>query len=133
MRILTLEQFCQEPANTLFSLFQSGGEILGKAELSIKADRYKNEDGEFTFSSEKIIAPNFIDWRAKISTGVEYDTHTFCPNTSECDFEAEDLFLVYNKDEIIDMMRLLEDCLTVDRGGLPWEASFHPSLLYGNY
>ena len=117
MRILTLEQFCQEPANTLFSLFQSGGEILGKAELNIKADRYKNEDGEFTFSSEKIIAPNFIDWRNKMSIRVEYDTHTFCPDTSEYDFEAEDLFLVYNQYETLGIMRLLESCLNLDKIG----------------
>ena len=117
MRILTLEQFCQEPANTLFSLFRSDGKILEEAELSIKADRYKNEDGDFSFSSEKIIAPDFVDWRAKMSTGVEYDTHTFCPDTSEYSFEAEDLFLVYNQYEILGMMRLLESCLKLDKLG----------------
>jgi len=111
MRILTLEQFCQEPANTLFKLYQRNGEILSESALTIKADRLLTQDGDFTFSREKTFDPKFPDWRAKMSNGVEYESLTVCSDSDESDFEPSDLFLVYSQYEIIDMMRLLESCL----------------------
>lgn len=109
MRVLTLEEFCKEPNGTVFSEFN--GDPMD-AILQVKTGYYEWQNKP-TFNGVEYVAPiyasidgNYFDSPRDLS--LDNVTETFSVDTAECDYEEGDKFIVYNNNEIAEMINVLK-------------------------
>lgn len=109
MRILNLEQFCKEPNGTVYSNFNGG---FAEGEIYVKTGCYEYE-GKPTFNGVVCLVPSIETqeygdyYNGKPSETTKYYTECFSNDTSECDYNKNDLFAVYSKDEVRRMIDVL--------------------------
>lgn len=116
MQIINRKQLFQMPNGTVFMLYTP--EILDN-KIHIITGRYKDKAG---YNGEVTLTPNF----SHEETGIDRITNWSSIDTTDLDYNEDQLFAVYSKIEIQTMIQILQWALTDCKdNGLDWFQDYY--------